>query len=104
MPRLSFKLTIRPGSQEEYRSRHKKVYPELLQAFREVGIHTYSIYMHGTTLYAYMEVRDFESAMEQLDAHPANIKWQEMMSDILIPNEKGEIMESLPEVFHFESF
>lgn len=103
MSRHSFKLRIREGSQEEYRKRHQMVYPELLQAFQEAGISTYSIYMDGTTLYAYMEVEEFDSAMKHLDSHPANLKWQEMMADILIPNAKGETMEPLPEVFHFES-
>ena len=100
--RVSFKLTIRPGAEEEYRRRHQAVDPDLLQAFREVGVKTYSIFMDGTTLFAYMEVDDFDAAMRALDSHPANIRWQAFMSDILIADEAGQILQVLPEVFHFQ--
>ena len=103
MGRFGFKLTIQPGAEEEYLLRHQTVYPELLQAFREVGIKTYSIFMDGLTLFAYMEVDDFETAMETLNKHPANIKWQKFMSDILIKDASGLTMQVLPEVFFFKA-
>ncbi len=101
--RVSFKLAVRPGFEEEYRRRHQAVYPDLLQAFREVGVATYSIFMDGTTLFAYMEVDDFDGAMRTLDRHPANIRWQAFMSDILMADEHGRTMQVLPEVFHFQA-
>lgn len=100
--RVSFKLAVRPGFEEDYRRRHEAVYPDLLQAFRELGVKTYSIFMDGTTLFAYMEVEDFDTAMRALERHPANIRWQAFMADILIAGEDGRTMEILPEVFHFE--
>lgn len=103
MQRVSFKLTIRPGTEEEYLLRHQNVYPELLMAFREVGIQSYSIFMDGDTLFAYMEVEDFEAAMKTLEHNPANIRWQKFMSDILIADMEGSTTKILPEVFHFES-
>jgi L-rhamnose mutarotase len=102
MQRVSFLLQIREEDQQEYMKRHKAVYPELLQAFGEVGIHTYSIFLDGGTLFAYMEVDDFDAAMEQLDRHPANIRWQKYMSDLLLPFPNGETTKRIPEVFHYE--
>jgi L-rhamnose mutarotase len=41
--RHAFKLAIRPGTELEYERRHRAVYPELLQVFREADVKTYSI-------------------------------------------------------------
>lgn len=101
MERRAFKLTIQAGTEEEYIRRHKEVFPALLEVFREVGIHTYSIFMDGCTLFAYMEVDDFKEAMHFLNQHPANIQWQAYMSDILLRNDEGQTMEPLNEVFFF---
>ncbi|WP_083521093.1 L-rhamnose mutarotase [Alicyclobacillus kakegawensis] len=103
MERRAFRLRILPGTETDYEARHQAVYEDLLRAFQEVGIKTYSIFRDGTTLFAYMEVDGFESAMRKLDEHPANTRWQEFMSDILIRDEHGQTMQLLPEVFHFQS-
>lgn len=103
MERVSFVLHIDPKDQKEYIERHQAVYPELLQAFREVGIHTYSIFLHEGTLFAYMEVDHYQSAMDQLAVHPANQRWQTFMSDMLIANPQGTTSEVIPEVFHYHS-
>ncbi|MCY0880812.1 MAG: L-rhamnose mutarotase [Firmicutes bacterium] len=98
---FSFKLQIREGSENEYVRRHQAVYPELLKAFGENGIKTYNIFMDGTTLYAYMEAKDIESALKAIQFHPANIQWQKFMSDILIADENGITMTKLTNVFSF---
>ncbi|MBA4493360.1 L-rhamnose mutarotase [Paenactinomyces guangxiensis] len=103
MQRVSFILKIREEDQQEYIKRHKAVYPELLQAFKEVGIKTYSIFMDGGHLFAYMEVEDFDRAMASLAKHDANQRWQAFMSDLLIKHHEGNTMKVIPEVFHFES-
>ncbi|WP_017812186.1 L-rhamnose mutarotase [Paenibacillus shenyangensis] len=103
MQRVSFVLNIRPEDHEEYIRRHEAVYPELLQAFGEVGIRTYSIFLHGGTLFAYMEVEDYEQAQVQLANHEANQRWQTYMSDLLIVNAEGSTSQVIPEVFHYHS-
>ncbi|WP_051344234.1 L-rhamnose mutarotase [Alicyclobacillus herbarius] len=99
--RRAFKLRIREGTQDEYVRRHKAVYEDLLQTFQDLGIKTYSIFMDGHTLYAYMEVADFDAVMKALDEDPANIRWQKYMADILIADADGKTMELLPEVLPF---
>ncbi|MDN4618229.1 L-rhamnose mutarotase [Paenibacillus sp. PsM32] len=103
MERVSFVLHIDPQDQAQYIERHQAVYPELLQAFGEVGIHTYSIFLHEGTLFAYMEVDNYQEAMDQLAVHPANQRWQQFMADMLIPNQQGTTSEVIPEVFHYHS-
>ena len=105
MERIGFSLHIRPGSEQIYQKRRQQVYPELLAAFREVVIHTYSIFMQGTTLFAYMEIHDFGQAMPShgtFGPTPSQSKMaQAFMSDILVTDEEGQSMCPLPEVFHF---
>ncbi len=103
MQRMGFILRIRPGTMDEYRRRHASVYEDLLEAFKRYGIHTYSIFMHETTLFAYMEVEDFDDAMAHLAEDPANQRWQAFMSDLLVLDQTGKSMHQIPEVFHFES-
>lgn len=103
MERVAFLLKIDPKNQDEYIQRHQNVYPELLQAFEEVGIATYSIFLHEAYLFAYMEVEDFQQAMKKLEENEANQRWQQFMSDILIKHHEGKTILEIPEVFHFES-
>ncbi|RCW64248.1 L-rhamnose mutarotase [Saliterribacillus persicus] len=90
MARYLFLMECEKGKEEEYIERHKAVHPELLEALKEVGITTYSIFMDGNQLYAYMEVDDYHRAMKKLENNPANRKWQAFMSDILSMDEKGD--------------
>ncbi|MCF6411396.1 L-rhamnose mutarotase [Pseudalkalibacillus salsuginis] len=89
MGRYAFLMQCKKGEEEEYKRRHENVYPELLKALKETGVSNYSIFMDGNHLYAFMEVDDFDEAMGSLENHPANIKWQEFMSDILVMDETG---------------
>ncbi len=101
--RHAFKLAIRPGSEQEYERRHREVYPELLQVFRDAGVKTYSIFRDGLTLFAYMEMDDLEETMRIIGSSESNARWQEYMADILVSSPSGNAMETLPEVFHFEA-
>ncbi len=103
MQRISFVLNIKPENRDEYIRRHEAVYPELLEVFGQVGIRTYSIFLHGGVLFAYMEVEDYRQAMNTLATHPANQRWQEYMSDLLLQNEHGTTSEDIQEVFHYDS-
>ncbi|MFS0726356.1 L-rhamnose mutarotase [Paenibacillus sp. 1P07SE] len=103
MEHVSFVLKIDPDRAEEYKIRHEQVDPELESQFAKVGIRRYHIFFHEGILFAYMEVEDFEEAMKQLSDHPANIKWQQFMSDMLLAWENGEAVKTIPEMYRFES-
>jgi L-rhamnose mutarotase len=105
MARHFFKLQCKPGTEIEYVERHKHVFPDLIEAFRRVGIQSYSIFMQYNRLYAYMEVDDYEAAMRELANDPANVRWQAYMKDMMIPSGKdGSIVEVVDnEVFFFEN-
>ena len=103
MERISFVLNIDPNRVEEYVERHSRVDPELEQLFKIVGIQHYRIFHHQGLLFALMEVENYDSAMSRLHDHPANVKWQAYMADMLIPWEDGETTKPIREVYRFDS-
>jgi L-rhamnose mutarotase len=104
MQRIAFMMRIKPGTQEEYRRRHREVWPELLTDLKRAGCKNYSIYLRNTELFAYMEVDDFQSYLEIMSASRASERWEAHMSDILI--RETEVATGFPpvleEVFHLD--
>jgi L-rhamnose mutarotase len=102
MEHVSFVLQIDPANEAEYRRRHERVDPELEAQFALVGIKRYHIFFHEGTLFAYMEVEDYAKAMTALSQHPANLKWQDFMSDLLKSWETGDKVKEIPEVYRYK--
>ncbi len=71
MQRIAFMMKIKPGTEEEYRLRHRQVWPELLADLKRAGCQNYSIYLRDTELFAYMEVDDFQQYLEIMAASTA---------------------------------
>ncbi len=105
MPRVAFRLKLKPGKEAEYDDAHRQVWPALLQRLKEVGISDYSIFRRGLDLVLVMQVADFESAWAQLDNDPVNLKWQQYMAPLFddVPGLKpGERFAMMREVFRLE--
>lgn len=69
----------------EYRSRHskEKIWPEILEGIRSVGILEMEIYIYGTRLFMMVETPldfDWDSAMEKLAVLPRQQEWEDYMS------------------------
>ena len=105
MPRVAFRLRIKPGKEQEYDIAHRSVWPALLAKLKEVGISNYSIFRRDQDLFLVMQVNDFDAAWRALDQDPTNLKWQQEMSKLfepvpgLKPGEKFAMME---EVFYLK--
>jgi len=104
MQRIAFMMRIRPGTEEEYRLRHRQVWPELLADLKRAGCQNYSIYLRGTELFAYMEVADFQRYLEVMATSRASEHWEAQMSDILIRETEAAtgFPPVLEEVFHLD--
>ena len=104
MQRVAFMMRIKPGSEEEYRRRHRQVWPELLADLKRAGCQNYSIYLRGTELFAYMEVDDFQRYLEVMATSRASERWEAQMSDILIRETEAStgFPPVLEEVFHLD--
>ena len=65
MNRVGFLFKIRPGLKNEYKKAHDEIWPELIKAMTDCGIHNYSIYFREDgTCFAYMEIEgDFDKQM-----------------------------------------
>ncbi len=64
MERICFVLQVKPERLEEYKERHRQVWPEMLTALRETGWGNYSLFLRGDgLLVGYLETEDFERAV-----------------------------------------
>ena len=99
-------LKVRPDKIEEYKARHSKVWPEMLDALRETGWHNYSIFLRPDgLLVAYLETDDFARCCAAMKDHPVNARWQSEMTNYfesLNGNGPDDNMFPLEEIFHLE--
>lgn len=103
MPRYAFKLRIKADAVEEYEREHTRVWPELLQKLKDVGISEYSIFRRGQDLVLTLRVDDFGKAWDELDRDPVNQRWQQFMSRLFeaVPDKlPGERFAMMQEVFY----
>ena len=105
MPRVAFRLRIKPDAIEEYEKAHRSVWPELLAKLKEVGISDYSIFRRGQDLFLVMQVTDFDRAWDALAQDPVNLRWQAEMAKYFEPVpglQSGERFAMMKEVFYME--
>jgi len=106
MQRVCFLLKVRPERLAEYKERHKKVWPEMLQALRETGWHNYSLFLRDDgLLVGYLETSDFQAALRGMAERQVNERWQREMAlffEALEGRRPDEGMLPLEEVFHLE--
>ncbi len=101
--RVCFTLQVRPERMEEYRRRHRQVWPEMLAALSDAGWGNYSLFLRGDgLLIGYLETPDFQAAVEAMAALDVNRRWQaEMQPFFQAPSGRpDENMAPLEEVFH----
>jgi len=106
MQRVCFILHVKPGRLEEYKRRHREVWPEMLAALRETGWTNYSLFLREDgMLVGYLETPDFKAALQGMSAREVNERWQREMRDFFVDPEgrkADEQMFTLDEVFHLD--
>jgi L-rhamnose mutarotase len=105
MERVAFVINLRSEADaEDYKRRHDEIWPEMLEALKQAGISDYSIFRHGTTLFASYKTEDQAATVASLAANPVNARWQVYMRDIISievdPATGG--FRRLPEMFRME--
>src|SRR6266851_4357115 len=104
MQRIAFLMRLKPGNEEEYKRRHDEIWPEMQAALRSAGMHNYSIFRDGSTLFAYLEVDDLAQMKQALAQDATNARWQAYMRDLIsidVDPETG-FARLLPEMFHLD--
>ncbi len=106
MQRVAFLLKVKRDKIEEYKRRHREVWPEMLAALRETGWRNYSLYLREDgTLFGYLETPDFEAARTGMAAKEVNARWQAEMAPFfeqLEGRQPDEGLLVLEEVFHLD--
>jgi len=104
MERICFVLRVKADRLEEYKRRHREVWPEMLSALRETGWNNYSLFLREDgMLVGYLETEDFAAARAGMAGREVNERWQKEMADFFqqaggIPPDRA--MQPLEEVFH----
>lgn len=104
MRRICFVLQVKPERLDEYKARHRSVWPEMLAALRETGWNNYSLFLRSDgLLVGYLETEDFERARAGMACRDVNERWQKEMADFFVQAAgvlPDRAMEPLEEVFH----
>jgi L-rhamnose mutarotase len=106
MERVCFVLRIRRDRLEEYRERHRAVWPDMLEALSESGWGNYSLFLRADgLLVGYLECEDFERARAEMQARGVNERWQAEMAPFFeFPRAEraDSALQRLEEVFHLD--
>lgn len=102
--KIAFKMQLKPGCKEEYRTRHKAIWPELRQLLKDHGISDYTIFLDEETnaLFA-VQQQAGEQSSQDLGTLPVIQRWWAFMADIMETNpDKSPVTTALEEVFHMD--
>lgn len=104
--RICFCLQVKPERLDEYKERHRTVWPEMRDALRESGWHNYSLFLRPDgLLIGYVETTDFQQALARMALTGVNQRWQAEMKEFF-ESPAGlaadEQMVPLEEVFHLD--
>ena len=102
--RVCFTLRVRPDRIDEYRARHREVWPEMRAALSEAGWHNYSLFLaEDGLLIGYLECDDFDAALAGMARTEVNARWQAQMAEFFEGDGNAdERMRPLDEVFHLD--
>jgi len=104
MKRVCFVLQVKPDRLDEYKRRHRTVWPDMLNALRETGWNNYSLFLREDgLLVGYLETEDFERARSGMASREVNDRWQSEMKDFFVQPQglaPDRAMQPLEEVFH----
>ncbi|WP_309103612.1 L-rhamnose mutarotase [Microbacterium sp.] len=104
--RVCFQMQVDPARLEEYRERHRAVWPEMLRAIEESGRRNYSLFLsEDGMLIGYYETEDDEAAQRALAADPRTARWEAEMAPFFVAltgTRPDQGAPRLVEVFHLE--
>ncbi len=105
MQRICFVLNVRPDKLDDYRTRHREVWPEMRDALAQAGWRDYSLFLREDgLLVGYLVTDDFDRARAAIKQMPVNERWQEHMKPLFqtLDSHADDNMHPLDEVFHLD--
>jgi L-rhamnose mutarotase len=98
--RVCFLLRVRPERLDEYKARHREVWPEMLAALSAAGWSNYSLFLQDDgLLVGYLETADFAAAQAAMEATDVNARWQADMAPFFVQGPDAGFTR-IEEVFH----
>jgi L-rhamnose mutarotase len=104
MERVCFLGRIRPDRLEEYRARHREVWPEMTAALQGAGWGNYTLFLADDgLLVGYLETDDYQAALTRMAQTGVNARWQAEMQPYFadlegLPPDQG--FRRITEIFH----
>ena len=104
---LTLDLKDDPELIAEYKRQHEKIWPEITQSIKNVGVEGLEIYLLGTRMFMIMEVNNqfsFEQKMKADKENPKVREWEQLMWKYqqalpqARPGEKWSLMERIFEL------
>jgi L-rhamnose mutarotase len=99
--RQAWVMTLKPGYEAIYKEKHDAIWPEMLANMKRDGVISFSIYLYGLKLFAYLER---ETAPDP-GGKPNEVTWRwwEMMAPYMETNpDTSPVMEPVEEMFHVD--
>lgn len=104
--RYCFQLQVAPQHLDEYKRRHREVWPDMLQALHETGWSNYSLFLRDDgLLIGYVEIDGaIEDAQAAMAATDVNERWQVEMAPFFegLDGTPDTGLALLEEVFNLE--
>jgi L-rhamnose mutarotase len=84
MQRFGQIIGVKPDQIDTYERLHAAVWPEVLDMIHQCNIRNYTIFRHGSTLFAYFEYvgEDYEADMAKMAADPKTQEWWTTMAEV----------------------
>jgi L-rhamnose mutarotase len=97
-------MRARADTLEEYKARHREVWPEMLDALNRAGWRNYSLFAREDGLIVgYVETDDFEAALAAMQDEEVNARWQMEMAPLFeIEAAPDQSLVRLEEIFHLD--
>jgi L-rhamnose mutarotase len=107
MIRVGQRIRVRADRIEDYERLHADPWPGVLEQIHRSNIRNYTIFRHGTDLFAYFEYvgEDFAADMAAMAADETTRQWwtlTDAMQEPLPDRDPGSWWMTIPEIFHAE--
>lgn len=103
MIRRAFTLRLKPGALAEYKDKHDKIWPELVEEIERSGIARMTAFEAEPVIFYYSEILD-EGAWDRLWKTEIHDRWGEMFQPLIAMNDDGvPDAGDLREIFHLET-
>jgi L-rhamnose mutarotase len=105
MQRYGQIIGVKPEHIAQYEELHEQVWPEVLAMIHACNIRNYTIFRHGTLLFAYFEYigDDFAADMAKMAADPKTREWwshTDPLQEPVADRTEGVWWATMREVFH----